>query len=437
MSDRRIEYMSLAELLTRRAIGNPKSHDDALIERSINRFGFVEPITIDERTGHLVAGHGRLDELERGFGAGEVPPEGVQVSDADWLIPAVRGWSSRSDDEAKAYLVVSNQSTIAGGWHDDLLAVLLESLKTSDQVSFEATGFSDKALGDLLSSLGRDQEPKPEGPIPDPPSEPVTQPGDLWLLGGHRLLCGDCTQPASFEALIRENTVALVVTDPPYGVAIGAKNELLSTFDNGNRASGQLSGDEGMATAEQLWKTAFPTIRDAVEPGTSFYIFGPQGGDLGLLLLLRLRDCGLPPRHILIWAKNRASFSLGRLDYDYAHEPIVYGWKPGAAHRWHASEPQSSLLSFDRPQRSPDHPTVKPVDLLAQLIRNSALPREIVLDPFCGSGSTIIAADQTGRIGYGIEISPGYCDVILERFHRVTGLIPTREADGAPFPVAT
>jgi site-specific DNA-methyltransferase (adenine-specific) len=192
-----------------------------------------------------------------------------------------------------------------------------------------------------------------------------------------------------------------------------------------------MDGDQGIEDVEKLWRASFDVLFDVLAPGSPYYIFGPQGGDLGLLLLL-LRDSGLAPKHILIWAKNRASFSIGRLDYDYQHEPVVYGWRPGAGHPWYATEPQTSLLPFDRPAASRLHATMKPVDLLAYLIRNSAPIGGSVLDPFGGSGSTLIACEQTGRVAYLMEIDPHYVDVICKRFQDFTGTKPVLESTGEP-----
>lgn len=195
-------------------------------------------------------------------------------------------------------------------------------------------------------------------------------------------------------------------------------------------------GDRGMEEVQALWRSSFPLIADLLHPGVPWYCFGPQGGDLGLLLLL-LKESGLTPRHILIWRKNRPSFSIGRLDYDYQHEPIVYGWVDGAAHRWYATEPQTSLLEFDRPQASPDHATAKPVPLLAHLIGNSTRRRDLVLDPFAGSGSILVAAEETGRVCAAIEIAPQYVDVTVARWERLApGNDGTLIRDGARYSLA-
>jgi DNA modification methylase len=170
-------------------------------------------------------------------------------------------------------------------------------------------------------------------------------------------------------------------------------------------------------------------IADRLAPGVGYYVFGPQGGGLGELLLL-LRESGLEARHILIWMKDRPTFSLGRLDYEYQHEPICYGWRLGAAHHWHASEPQSSIIQVDRPAASKLHATMKPVGVYERLIRNSTIRHQLVLDPFAGSGTAAIACQSTGRRAALMEIDPAYCDVICARWQSLTGEKPVR--DGEP-----
>ena len=248
---------------------------------------------------------------------------------------------------------------------------------------------------------------------------------------GHRVLCGDATDKAAYDRVLNgEHLTGPLITDPPYGVGIGAKNRALDSIDRAGRVLTDLEGDQGIEEVKVLWRDSFACFMAVLPPGTPYYVFGPQGGELGLLLLLLLKDAGLQPRHVLIWQKNRPSFSIGRLDYDYQHEPIVYGWRPGAAHPWYAKDSQTSILEFDRPQRSPDHPTAKPVDLLYQLVINSSAPGQMVLDPFGGSGSTLIAAHRAGRVARLIELAPGYVDVICRRFEEFTGTIPVLERTG-------
>jgi site-specific DNA-methyltransferase (adenine-specific) len=329
--------------------------------------------------------------------------------------------------EANAYALAANHTSDLGTYDEAELLAMMQSVYLNDVSMFEATSYSES---DLLGAG--------DPPLTDPDDVPETAPaitklGDLWLLGKHRVLCGDATDRAAYDrVLTTEHLTGAVIADPPYGVAIGAKNRALDAIDRADRVLTDMDGDQGIEDVEKLWRASFDVLFDVLAPGSPYYIFGPQGGDLGLLLLLLLRDSGLAPKHILIWAKNRASFSIGRLDYDYQHEPVVYGWRPGAGHPWYATEPQTSLLPFDRPAASRLHATMKPVDLLAYLIRNSAPIGGSVLDPFGGSGSTLIACEQTGRVAYLMEIDPHYVDVICKRFQDFTGTKPVLESTGEP-----
>ena len=233
-------------------------------------------------------------------------------------------------------------------------------------------------------------------------------------------MCGDATNIDDVQKVLGDLQPALFITDPPYGVAIGDKNVMLYSKGTGRRNEEHLQGDQSIKEVEELWRRSFPIARQVLSPGTPYYIFGPQGGDLGLLLLL-LRDSDLAARHVLTWVKNRAAFSFGRLDYDYAHEPIMYGWVKGAGHPWYAKEPQTSCLYYDRPAASKLHPTMKPVALIAHLITNSTKKDDTVFDVFGGSGTTLIACEKTGRQCRMMEIDPHYCDVIVKRYEDFTG----------------
>jgi DNA modification methylase len=419
----RIEYMPIMDLVFDPA--NAKNHDDEGLDRSLNQFGFIEPVIYDERTGMLLAGHGRVGRLRAWKEEGRPPPEGIILNDVgEWCVEVVRGKRSKDGDHARALLVALNRLTETGGWDQRRLVGLLDDLPRTELPLLDATGFT---LADLQlmkleldsHSYNRDRDPDA---IPEV-KEATTKPGDLWVLGAHQLLCGDARERSAYDRLLIDENPdrVLLLTDPPYGVGIGAKNRALDSVDRAGRVLTDLNGDLGLEEVEKLWRSSFAVLHGVLAPGTAYYIFGPQGGELGLLWLLVLREAGLAPRHILIWKKNRPSFSIGRLDYDYQHEPIVYGWKPGAAHRWHADGARASILEFDRPQASPDHPTAKPVALLSALIGNSSAAGDLVLDPFAGSGSTMVAALRTQRRSALIEVDPLYCDVICRRYEAETG----------------
>jgi DNA modification methylase len=387
---------------------NYRGHPERQIEhlkQSIREHGvYRNLVTANDLT--VLAGHGMLLAL-------------IELNVAD--VRVVRMPFGPDDPRALKLLAADNElSRLAETDQQALLDLLVETdnlLGTGfDSDAFDALSAMVEAAA-LAAAGTSDATPRPI----DPPVDPVTKPGDLWVIGAHRVLCGDARNGADYERALGERLPSAVVMDPPYGVGIGAKNRALDEIDRAGRALDDLQGDGDIDEVRGLWKAAFPRVCDAMPAGTPWYCFGPQGGDLGLLLLL-LREGGLDPRHVLIWKKNRPSFSIGRLDYDYQHEPLVYGWKKGAAHPWYADGTRSSVLEFDRPQASKQHATMKPTPLLCHLIANSTRKGDVILDPFCGSGSTMVAAAQLGRIGVGIEISPAYCDVIVDRMENTTGL---------------
>jgi site-specific DNA-methyltransferase (adenine-specific) len=411
-----VDVDSLTELQ-----GNPRRGDVEAVKRSYAAFMQQKPIKVQRRGSELVVIDGNHQlRAARELGWDKIAATPFVMDDGNG------GTREATVAEANAYALAANHTSDLGTYDEAELLAMMQSVYLNDVSMFEATSYSES---DLLGAG--------DPPLTDPDDVPETAPaitklGDLWLLGKHRVLCGDATDRAAYDrVLTTEHLTGAVIADPPYGVAIGAKNRALDAIDRADRVLTDMDGDQGIEDVEKLWRASFDVLFDVLAPGSPYYIFGPQGGDLGLLLLL-LRDSGLAPKHILIWAKNQASFSIGRLDYDYQHEPVVYGWRPGAGHPWYATEPQTSLLPFDRPAASRLHATMKPVDLLAYLIRNSAPIGGSVLDPFGGSGSTLIACEQTGRVAYLMEIDPHYVDVICKRFQDFTGTKPVLESTGEP-----
>jgi len=411
-----VDVDSLTELQ-----GNPRRGDVEAVKRSYAAFMQQKPIKVQRRGSELVVIDGNHQlRAARELGWDKIAATPFVMDDGNG------GTREATVAEANAYALAANHTSDLGTYDEAELLAMMQSVYLNDVSMFEATSYSES---DLLGAG--------DPPLTDPDDVPETAPaitklGDLWLLGKHRVLCGDATDRAAYDrVLTTEHLTGAVIADPPYGVAIGAKNRALDAIDRAGQVLTDMDGDQGIEDVEKLWRASFDVLFDVLAPGSPYYIFGPQGGDLGLLLLL-LRDSGLAPKHILIWAKNQASFSIGRLDYDYQHEPVVYGWRPGAGHPWYATEPQTSLLPFDRPAASRLHATMKPVDLLAYLIRNSAPIGGSVLDPFGGSGSTLIACEQTGRVAYLMEIDPHYVDVICKRFQDFTGTKPVLESTGEP-----
>lgn len=235
--------------------------------------------------------------------------------------------------------------------------------------------------------------------------------GDLFEIGNHRLLCGDSTNGDDVARVMGGKLASLVVTDPPYGVEYADKNKFLNTIAPGNRIQEPIAGDhQSKDKTQEMWRLAFKNMNTAMLPGAVVYCFMPQGGDQ-MMMMMMMMGAGIEPRHELIWLKN--NHVLGRVDYAYKHEPILYAWKEGG-HKFYGDF-QTSILEFNKPLKSDSHPTMKPVELITHLIKNSSQTNEIVYDLFGGSGTTMVASEQIGRRCRMVEIEPKYCAVILER----------------------
>lgn len=367
MTERRIEYLPLDTITP--AIRNPKRHDIDGIANSIRRFGFTQPALRDERTGRLVAGHGRLQAAVALRDAGETPPAGITVdSDGTWLAPVVRGWASRSDTEAEAYLVADNRWTEIGGWDNTELASLLQDVAASDAELAAIAGYSDEDLEHLLADLGPEELP-PAGAtdpddIPPPPADPITKPGDLWLLGQHRVLCGDSTDIAAVEQMLDGGRADCMWTDPPYGVDYVGKTADALTIQN--------DGADGLP---ELLAGAFAVATAVLKPGAPVYVAHPAGA-LQRDFINAFEQAGWIVRQGLIWVKD--AFALGHSDYHYRHEPISYGFTAGGdgrlgrgGDRWYGDNSQESVFEIPKPSRNADHPTMKPVALISAMLANS------------------------------------------------------------------
>lgn len=245
--------------------------------------------------------------------------------------------------------------------------------------------------------------------------------GDVWVLGDHRLMCGDSISLDDVKKLMGGVKADMVFTDPPYGVSIGSKNEMLNSVQKAGRCTQNIENDT--LSAEDLRGLivgAMTNARLSCEPDACYYVTAPQRGDLGLMMQEALMDAGLPVRHILIWRKNTATFSLGRLDYDYQHEPIFYTWTE-KHHNYRKGDNRTSVWDYDKPRKCDLHPTMKPVELVANCMKDGTLLGDKVLDLFGGSGTTLIAAEQLGRKCFMMELDPHYCDVIIARWEKLTG----------------
>jgi DNA modification methylase len=339
------------------------------------------------------------------------------VVELGWeTVPAV--YADLDENRAREWALRDNNQF--GEWDEEALGVYLKEMVDAG-AELARTGFTDSELEQYLASAANGVPLVDPDPPPLPEGEPESRIGEVYELGSHRLMCGDTTDPAQVAELMSGEQAAILWTDPPYGVSYAAKNEFLNRVDKGNRLQTPIEGDhQTPGQMLELWQAAFSAVRPVLRPGASYYVTGPQGGDLLLLLLSSLKEAGFPLRHMLVWAKN--NHVLGRCDYHYKHEPILYGWVEGAAHVFYGATGETSVWEIPRPHRSDLHPTMKPVELVARALRNSSRVGELLLDPFAGSGSTLIAADQLDRRCYCLEIDPRYCDVIRKRYddHRAS-----------------
>jgi DNA modification methylase len=363
---------------------NPRDNDAAVdaVAASIEEFGFRQPVVVDEQD-VIIVGHTRYKAALK-LGMKEVP------------VHVARGLTS---EQARAYRIADNQTATLSRWDEDKLPLELMQLQKAD-FDLSMLGFPDEELMRLLAPASNEGEADPDE-VPEPPEEPVTQPGDLWLLG-------HATKPDDVNRLLTDARVDLLLTDPPYNVAYEGK-----TADALTIANDDMSPEE----YRNFLKNALTAASGHLKPGGSFYLW--HADTAGLDVRLSCATAGLRVRQCLVWVKS--VLVPGRQDYQWKHEPCLYGWAEGAAHTWLSDRAQTTVLEFDKPVRSAEHPTAKPVDLFAYLIGNSCRPGGAVLDPFGGSGTALVAAEQTGRTAYLMELDPHYADVIVARFEKFTG----------------
>lgn len=367
---------------------NARKHSQRNIEAiasSLRRFGQQKPIVVD-KSNVVRAGNGTL-EAARHLGWDQIDVV----------------FTNLESSEATAFAIADNRTAELAEWNDDVLAASLQGL---DEELQAAAGYEGKELDQILSTL--DTADVVEDEVPEVPDDPTTQPGDLWLLGDHRLLCGDSTKQEDVDRLMGGERADLWLTDPPYNVAYEGKTKDALTIDNDSMAD---------ADFREFLVKCFSCAFQVLKPGASFYIW--HADSEGYNFRGAVHDCGEQVRQCLIWQKN--VMVMGRQDYQWKHEPCLYGWKKGASHGWYSDRKQTTVLEFDRPSRSTEHPTMKPVSLFSYQMANSTAPQGLVYDAFLGSGTTLIAAEQLGRKCYGMELSPQYCDVIVERWQNLTG----------------
>lgn len=377
---------------------NAKIHGEDQIEKlmeSIKEFGFISPCLVERNTYNLIAGHGRVEAAKR-LGMKTVPC--VFVEDI-------------TEAQRKAYILADNRLSELGEWDMDMVNIELEEL---NDLGFDVsvTGFNFELDS---PEIAEDEYEEHEH------AEPRAKRGDIFQLGDHRLMCGDSTSEDDMRTLMGGGLADMVFTDPPYGVAIGDKNETLNTVQKAGRRVENIEGDTLSETElYDLLKAAFVNVRENCADDAVYFVTSPQVGSLCLMMMMMMRDAGLEVRHVLMWEKNSATFSIGRLDYDYQHEPIFYTWTK-SHHNFRGGEYRTTVWKYDKPRKCDLHPTMKPVELVANAILDGTKPGMTVLDAFGGSGTTIIAAEQTGRKARVMEIDPHYCDVIIDRWEDFTG----------------
>ena len=359
------------------------------LKKSMETFGYVEPIVWNKRTGNIVSGHQRLKILEH---QGQREIETVVV-DLD-------------EQQEKALNITLNK--VSGGWDLPKLADLISEL---DDGIFDIsiTGFDAAEIEHLFSQVHDKDVKEDDFDVDEALKEPVVSKlGDLWHLGKHRLFCGDSTKAETYEILMDGKKANLVVTDPPYNVNFTAGTEKERLIKNDHQPDSDFY---------QFLLDAFENIYEHLADGGALYVF--HADTEGLNFRNAVRKVGFHLSGVCIWVKD--SLVLGRSDYHWQHEPVIYAWKPTGRHRWYADRKQTTVWQFDRPKRSEEHPTMKPVALCAYPIKNSSAPNGIVLDPFGGSGSTLIACEQLDRICYMVELDEKYSDVIVKRYIEYVG----------------
>lgn len=402
LNDRKlqVEYRKVEDLIP--YARNARTHSDEQVSRiagSIQEFGWTNPILVDGTNG-ILAGHGRL-AAARKLGMSEVP---------------VIELAGLSKTQKRAYILADNKLALDAGWDDELLKVELEELKL-EGVELDDIGFSSEELDDLLTVDDSDDSDEPD--IPEPKPDPVSKRGDVWTLGVHRVMCGDSCSATDISKLVGGGRVNLYLTDPPYNVAYEGKTKDALTIENDSMEDGAF---------RQFLVDAFSMADTVLEPGGVFYIW--HADSEGYNFRGACRDVGWKVRECLIWNKN--AFVLGRQDYQWKHEPCLYGWKDGASHEWYSDRSQTTVIDCDRPMRNGEHPTMKPVELFRYLMENSSKKGDVVFDSFGGSGTTLVAAEETGRVAYLMELDPVYVDVIIKRWQEMTGLEAVRD-DGKTY----
>ena len=392
---------------------NYRKHSDtnkARIRKSIDEAGLGRSVVIDA-DGVLVAGNGVQSVIDKDT------PVRVVETDGTELVVVKRTDLHMGDPRRKTLALADNATSDDVEWDFDAI---------------EADGWTEDEAGEWgvewpADEEGKQQEAQEDDFDPDKPVKTVCKKGDIWKLGNHRLMCGDSTDAASVALLMDGEKADMCFTDPPYGVSIGTKNKFIK--DKKDKVEGGVGNvitvdiENDTLPFEELYKVlvaAMTNLRENCKNDASYYVTSPQRGELGLMMMMMMKDAGLYVRHTLIWEKNVPTFSLGRLDYDYQHEPIFYTWTE-KHHCYRKGEYRSTIWKYDKPRKCDLHPTMKPVALVANAIKDSTEQGDNIIDLFGGSGTTLIAAEQLNRKCYMMELDPHYCDVIIARWEKFTG----------------
>lgn len=391
---RRYENVEIEKLIPYK--NNARTHSDEQIEKiakSMKEFGFINPILVDGNL-NVIAGHGRILGAKK-LGMKEVPCLFIE---------------DLTEEQKRAYIIADNRLAEDAGWDKELLKIELEDLKNMN-FDITLTGFE---LEDFDFSMDETEviEDEFDETVPE---EPTSKKGEIYKLGKHFLMCGDSTDINDVEKLMNGVKADMLLTDPPYNVDYEGGTGLTIQNDN--------MDDE---TFREFLRVSFFNANSVMKEGAVFYIW--HADSEGYNFRGACHDIGWKVRQCLIWCKN--TLVMGRQDYHWKHEPCLYGWKEGASHLWASDRKQTTVLEFDRPSVSKEHPTMKPVGLFDYLIKNNTNKDDIVLDLFAGSGTSIIACEQNGRIAYSMELDPKYVDVIISRWEKLTGQQAERIENG-------
>jgi len=376
---------------------NPRHGNVEALAESLKFHGQYRPVVVRRETNEILAGNHTYRAA-------------LQL---DWDELAVT-WVDCDDDEAARIVLVDNRSNDLAVYDDSALAELLGSLPTLD-----GTGFDQTAFDALLATIIEPVSLTDPDDVPEPPADPTSVLGDVWLLGPHKVLCGDATDVTAYDSLLGDERADLIWTDPPYGVAYVGKTSEALTIQNDRLDIGDL---------ENFLRSAFNAMFAFTRGGACWYVAAPSG-KLFQAFSIPLSELDVW-RHTLVWVKD--TLVMGRADYHYRHESIFYGWTPGAAHQAPPDRKQDSVWEVARPKVNKEHPTMKPIALITKAINNSSNPGQLVIDPFGGSGSTLIACHDTNRVARLIELDPRYVDVICRRYQMHTGVVPILESTGEP-----